>query len=106
MSGSSGEMGNLLAQALKLQRAEDDARAALQKETVRGSAEGGRVVVELNGLGAVQKVTIRDEVMTAGREALEALILAALQDGAGKAEHLAEESLSKVRGGLHLPRMK
>jgi len=96
-------MGNLLAQALKLQRAEDEARAELEQERVEGNADGGSVRIVLNGLGKAQSVAITGEALAAGRAALEAQILAALRDGEAKAQHVARERISKVRGGLHLP---
>lgn len=105
MSGSPGEMGNLLAQAQKMQRAMEEARAELEELQVEGTAGGGVVRIQLNGQGSAQSVSITSEAAGAGREALEELILAALRDGEAKAERLRTERMSQVTGGLNLPGM-
>lgn len=104
MSGSFGEMGNLLKQAQKMQRAMDEAREELRTTTVEGTAGGGIVSVAVTGDGHVQKVELSDDAMRLGdKAALEDLLLAALRDGIGRATKLREERLSKVTGGLNLP---
>ena len=104
MSGSFGEMGNLLAQAQKMQRAMEEARAELRLERVLGTAGGGVVTMSVNGHGEVESVTITPEAIKgASREELEELVLAAVRDGIAKATRLREERLAKVTGGLQLP---
>jgi len=104
MSGSFGEMGNLLKQAQKMQRAMDEAREELKNLRVQGNAGGGAVEVEVTGDGNVEKVTLSDEAASSGdRGLLEDLILAALRDGLSKAGRIRDERLSKVTGGLDLP---
>lgn len=104
MSGSLGDMGNLLKQAQNMQRELDRVREELREATVEGTAGGGRVRVVLTGDRRVQKVEISQEAMDAGdREALEDLVCAALRDGMDRAQKLAEESLGQVTGGIQLP---
>jgi len=104
MSSSFGEMGNLLKQAQKMQRAMDEAREELRDARVEGTAGGGAVRVEVTGDGRVEKVALTDEVVASGdRAMLEELLLAALRDGLTKASRMSEERLSKVTGGLNLP---
>ncbi|MFT7677594.1 MAG: DNA-binding YbaB/EbfC family protein [Planctomycetota bacterium] len=105
MSGSSGEMGNLLAQAQKMQRAFDEAQSELSELEVCGTAGGGVVQVTLNGQGEASSITITQEAYGAGREAMEELVLAALRDGVIKANLVRKERMSKVTGGLDLPGM-
>jgi DNA-binding YbaB/EbfC family protein len=106
MSGSFGEMGNLLKQAQEMQRQLDRLRAELAEQVVEGSAGGGAVRIEVTGDRKVRSVHIADEVAQAGdRQMLEDLIQAAITDGIQKAERLAEQTLSKVTGGLQLPGM-
>jgi DNA-binding YbaB/EbfC family protein len=106
MSGSFGEMGNLLKQAQEMQRQLDRLRAELAEQVVEGSAGGGAVRIEVTGDRKVRSVHIADEVSQAGdRQMLEDLIQAAITDGIQKAERLAEQTLSKVTGGLQLPGM-
>jgi DNA-binding YbaB/EbfC family protein len=104
MTGSFGEMGSLLKQAQQMQRDLDRVREELRSRTVEGSAGGGRVKVLVTGDRQVTRVEISPEVLAAGDKALlEDLILGALRDGIGKASRMAEESLGKVTGGIHLP---
>ena len=106
MSGSFGEMGNLLKQAQKMQRAMDEVREELKETTVDGIAGGGEVRVEVTGDGRVTKVEIGDEAAKSGDKGmLEELVLAALRDGIQRATQLRETRLSKVTGGLNLPGM-
>lgn len=104
MSGSFGEMGNLLKQAQKMQRAMEEAREELRTTTVEGTAGGGIVSVTVTGDGRVDKVELTDDAMRLGdKSALEDLLLAALRDGLGRAAKMSEERLAKVTGGLNLP---
>lgn len=106
MSGSLGDMGSLLKQAQEMQRQLDKVREELRTSVVEGTAGGGAVRVHLTGDRKVQKVEIADEVIAAGdREALEDLVLAALRDGLGRAEKLAEDAMGRVTGGVNLPGM-
>ncbi|MEO0649654.1 MAG: YbaB/EbfC family nucleoid-associated protein [Planctomycetota bacterium] len=106
MAGSFGEMGNLLKQAQEMQKQLDQLRSQLADQTVEGSAGGGVVRIEVTGDRKVRKVTIADEVAQSGdREMLEDLVATAISDGIQKAERLAEETLSRVTGGLQLPGM-
>ena len=104
MSGSFGEMGNLLQQAQKMQRALDEAREELRTQEVEGSAGGGVVRVRVRGDLKVDAIEISDEAYRGtNRSQLEELVLAALRDGMERAERLRSERLAKVTGGLQLP---
>jgi len=106
MTGSFGEMGNLLKQAQKMQRALEDAREELRGARVEGSAGGGVVRTSVTGDGQLEGIQIAAEVVRAAdRSMLEELVLAAVRDGLAKAARLREERLSKVTGGLQLPGM-
>lgn len=106
MSGAFGEMGNLLKQAQKMQRAMDEARAELRDARVDGTSGGGVVKTVVTGDGQVEKLEISEEVLRASdRSMLEDLVLAAVRDGITKAQRLREERLAKVTGGLQLPGM-
>lgn len=104
MSGTFGEMGNLLKQAQQMQRELDRVREELAKTRVEGRAGGGAVRVEVTGDGMVQKIAIEPELLASKDKALvEEAVLAAVRDGLSKANKLREEKLSKVTGGLNLP---
>jgi len=104
MSGSFGEMGNLLKQAQKMQKAMDEAREELRTTRVEGTAGGGVVRATVSGDGQVERIEISDEAMRQDdRSLLEEMVLAAVRDGIERANRLSEERLAKVTGGLNLP---
>ncbi len=97
-------MNQLMKQAKKLQ--EDMARAQeeLGTMTVKGTAGGGAVEVEMNGHRKVQQIKIKPEVVDPEDvEMLEDLMLMALRDAEGKAEELAESHMGKYTKGLNMP---
>lgn len=104
MSGSFDDMGNLLKQAQKMQRALDKVREELRETTVEGTAGGGVVRATVTGDGQVEQIVISEEAMRAGdRRMLEELVLAAVRDGIDRAQRLRHEREAKVTGGLQLP---
>ncbi len=104
MSGTFGDMGNLLRQAQEMHRQMENAREELRKTQLVGSAGGGAVRVAVNGEGQVLKIEISKEALESRDKALlEDLVLAAVRDGLSRASTLREERLSKISGGLSLP---
>ena len=112
MSGTFGEMGNLLKQAQQMQRELDRAREELKSARVDGTAGGGAVRVVVSGDGMVLEVHIAPEAASdtavgaaKSRDVsmLEDLVLAACRDGIQRANALREERLARVTGGLNLP---
>ena len=104
MSGTFGDMGNLLRQAQEMHRQMEKTREELRKTQLEGSAGGGAVRVAVNGEGQVLKIEISKEALESRDKALlEDLVLAAVRDGLSRASTLREERLSKISGGLSLP---
>ena len=104
MSGSSGEMGNLLKQAQRMQQAMDAAREDLKTTMVDVASSSGSVRVSVSGDGRVQKIEISEALVRSGdKDAIEAQVLSAIQDGIDKATKVREERLAQVTGGLNLP---
>ena len=104
MSGSFGDMGNILRQAQEMQRELDKARGALRKASVEGTAGGGAVRVTVTGDRHVTAVEISAEVVSAAdKSMLEDLVLAAVRNGLEQAAKLEKESLGRVTGGMDLP---
>jgi len=105
MSGSLGDMGNLVRQAQEMQRELDRVKQDLRAHVVEGAAGGGMVRLELTAdrLEA-KKVEISAEALrTADKAMLEDLVLAAVRDALRKAELHANEAMGRVTGGLNLP---
>ena len=104
MSGSFGDMGNILRQAQEMQRELDRARETLRKASVEGTAGGGAVRVTVTGDRRLSSVEISKDVVAAGDKGmLEDLVLAAVRDGLEQAAKLEKESLGRVTGGMDLP---
>jgi DNA-binding YbaB/EbfC family protein len=76
----------------------------LGETLVEGTAGGGMVTVQVNGLKAVHSVKIAPEAVDpADVELLEDSILAAITDAMNKAEELAADKMSAVTGGMRIP---
>jgi nucleoid-associated protein EbfC len=76
----------------------------LGETIVEGTAGGGMVTVQVNGLKAVQGVKIQpDAVDPEDVEMLEDLIVAAINDAMNNAETLASDKMSAITGGLNIP---
>lgn len=87
-----------------MQRQLDRVKEELKETVVEGTAGGGLVRVHVTGDRRVEKIEIDDSVVEAAdREALEDLVLAALRDGLGRAEQLAQDAMGRVTGGVNLP---
>ncbi|MCM8749014.1 YbaB/EbfC family nucleoid-associated protein [Thermomicrobiaceae bacterium CFH 74404] len=81
--------------------------AQLQEElaatVVEGTAGGGAVRVEVNGLRAVQRVKIDPSVLDPDDvELLEDMIVAAINEAMKRAEEQASQKLGAITGGLGL----
>jgi nucleoid-associated protein EbfC len=104
MSGTFGDMGNLLRQAQEMHRQMEKAREELRKELVFGTAGAGAVRTTVNGEGLVLKIEISKEAHeNKDRGLLEDMVLAAVRDGLSQAAQLRETRMAKVSGGLSLP---
>ncbi len=82
--------------------------AKMQEElgntVVEGTAGGGMVTVQVNGLKQVQGIKIApDAVDPDDVELLEDTILAAINDAMENAEELAAEKMGAITGGLNIP---
>ncbi|MBL8862696.1 MAG: YbaB/EbfC family nucleoid-associated protein [Planctomycetes bacterium] len=102
MSGSFGEMGNLLKQAQEMQRQLERVREEVKTLRVVGRAGGDAVRVEVDGDGAVLRVWITPDASSDAR-LLEELVLAAARDAQGRAALERQARMGKVMGGLPLP---
>ena len=104
MSGTFGDMGNLLKQAQEMQRQLDRAREELRSLTVEGTSGGGAVRATVTGEGMLTSIAIAKNALAGGDHTLvEDLVLAAVRDGITKATVLREERMARISGGLNLP---
>jgi DNA-binding YbaB/EbfC family protein len=94
------DLNNLMEQAQAMQQQMQAAQEEQARQTITGSAAGGKVAVELTGGGEYRKVTIAPDVVDPDDvEMLEELVLAALRDAGRQLAELESASL----GNLELP---
>ncbi len=94
------DLNNLMEQAQAMQQQMQAAQEEQARQTITGTAAGGKVTVELTGAGEYRRVCIApDAVDPDDVELLEELILAALRDAGSQ---LAELD-SAAMGGIQLP---
>ncbi len=97
---------NLLRQAQQLQQRLAQVQAALEQETVEGSAGGGAVKAVVTGKQRVQSIKIDPSAVDPQDVGmLEDLVLAAVNEAMSKAEELAAKRLSAITGGMKIPGM-
>ncbi len=100
--GGGNQMQNLMKQAQKMQEEMQKAQAELEELEVEGTAGGGLVKVTMTAKKVVTSINISpDAVDTDDIEMLEDLLVAALNDGYGKADEVCAEKMGAF-GGLGL----
>jgi hypothetical protein len=79
----------------------------LESSQITASAGGGMVNVTVNGAGQVMSLKLDKAVVDPNdTEALEDLILVAIQDAQRKANELQQTEMNKLMGGLNIPGMR
>lgn len=91
----------LMKQAQKAQLAQAEMQERLDATAIVGSAGGGMVSVTVNGSGVVRGIKLDKMVVDPSDvEALEDLLLVAIQDAQTKANDLQQTEVQKIMGGL------
>lgn len=91
----------LMKEAQKAQKKAAEVQEKLGSASVVGSAGGGLVEVSANGHGQIQAVKLKPEAVDKDDiEALEDLLLVAIQDAQAKAHELSEKEMSRELGGI------
>ena len=98
-----GGLGNLLRQAQQMQETMQKAQAELADLEVTGEAGGGMVRVVLNGKYEAKRVSVEPKVLEEGREMLEDLLAAAVNDAVRKVAARSSEKYAGLMSGLNLP---
>ena len=97
-------LGNLLRQAQQMGGRMQEIAERLKAQRVHGSAGGGMVQVEANGVGEILRVTIdADLVARNEREMIEDLLPAATNQALQKAKELHAEEVRSLTAGIQLP---
>jgi nucleoid-associated protein EbfC len=88
------DLNKLMQQAQQMQEDMQKAQAAMEKETVEGTAGGGAVTVKATGTGKILEIKIKKEAIDPeDPETLEDLVLAAVNAALTAAEELAKSKL-------------
>ena len=94
----------LMKQAAELKKNYEQAQADMEKMTVQGTAGGGVVNAEVNGLGQIKRVKLDATIVKNDDiEMLEDLIVVAIADAQKKAVAEVQTRMGAVTGGMNLP---
>jgi len=97
-------LGSLLKQAGQLRGKMSQMTEKLKQRRAIGSAGGGMVEIEVNGLMEVLRCSIDDSLVRGGdRELLEDLVAAAMNQTILKGKQLHADVLGELTGGMQLP---
>ena len=97
-----GNIGQMMKQAQMMQENMRRMQEQLGSMEVEGQSGSGMVKVVMNCKHEMRRVSI-DPSLTADREMLEDLLVAAFNDGARKVEETVNEKMKTVTAGMGLP---
>ena len=98
-----GDFGNIMKQAQQLQENLRKTQDDLAKLEVTGESGAGMVKVTMTCRHDVKRVEITPELMNEGREMLEDLLAAAINDAVRRAEQMTNEKMSALTGEMGMP---
>lgn len=101
-----GNMNNLLKQVQKAQKQMEEMQQELQKKEYEASAGGSAVKVVVTGKKELKSVTLEESIVDPSDiEMLQDLIVLAVNSALKAAEDEAQQSMSKMTGGMNIPGM-
>ena len=99
-----GNIASLMRQAQQVTGQMQSMNEQLKEQRARGSAGGGLVEVEVNGLGEILSLSIDPSLMEKGdREMIEDLVPAAANQAVAKAKQLHADAMRDMASGLQVP---
>lgn len=99
-----GGLGSLLKQAGQISSKMEGLNDELRTRRATGSAGGGMVEIEVNGLVEILRCRIDPALVAQGdAEMLEELVVGAANQAVTKAKQMHAESLKSMTGGIELP---
>lgn len=99
-----GDMAKLMQQAKEMQEKLAEAQERVTAIEAQGESGAGLVKATVNGKGELRGVEIDPQLLTPeDREALQDLLVAAVNDAHGKAQAAAQGEMAKLTEGLPLP---
>lgn len=104
MLGALGNITSMLRQAQQIGGRLEGINAELKSRRTVGTAGGGMVEVEVNGLQEVLRCKLDAGLVSGGdRELLEDLVCAATNDALAKSKQLYADAMKSLMGGVELP---
>jgi DNA-binding YbaB/EbfC family protein len=102
--GNLANLGSIMKQAQEMGSKLQGLNEELKTKRATGSAGGGMVEAEVDGLGALLSVRIEPSLIEKGdREMIEDLVPAAVNQAVARAKQLHAEAMQAMTGGLELP---
>jgi DNA-binding YbaB/EbfC family protein len=102
--GNLANLGSLVKQAQEMGSRMQAVNDELKTKRATGTAGGGLVEVDVNGLGEALAVRIDPSLVAKGdREMIEDLLPAAFNAAQQKAKQLHKEALESLTGGMQIP---
>ena len=96
--------GSLLKQAQEIGGRMQGLTDELKSRRVTGSAGGGMVEIEVNGLVEVLRCTIDEQLIARGdRELIEDMVVGAVNQAIGKAKQQHADAMKSLTGGMEIP---
>ena len=89
--------------AQEMQEKVQKIQEGIAQMVVVGEAGAGLVKIHMTGRHDVRKVEIDDSLLSEGKEILEDLIAAAMNDAVRRAEQTQQEKMSSLTAGMPLP---
>jgi nucleoid-associated protein EbfC len=97
-------LGSILKQAQQMGGRMQELGEQLKQQRATGSAGGGMVEVEVNGLAEVLRCRIEQQLITQGdRELIEDLVVTAVNQAVAKTKEMHAEAMQSLTGGMSLP---
>ena len=97
-------LASMMKQATQIGGRMEEMQANLREQRVTGSAGGGLVEIEANGLGETLRVTVDPSLIEGGeKDVIEDLMRAANNDAHAKSRALHLEAMKSLTGGMSLP---
>ncbi len=101
-----GNMNNLLKQVQKAQKQMEEMQKELQNKEYEGSAGGSAVKAVVSGKKEVKSITLDASIVDPDDiEMLQDLIVLAVNAAMKAADDEAQDSMSKMTGGMNIPGM-
>ena len=98
-----GALGQMMQQAQKMQENLKRAQDEIARMEITGESGAGLVKVTLSGGHQARKVELSPDAISEGKEFLEDLVAAAINDAARKLDEATKQRMASVTGGMQLP---